>query len=214
MKVISLNAGQARTVNYKGKNLVTGIFKSPVSSPIYLGETDVKNDNVVDRKFHGGIDKAVYAYSVEHYPFWKKIYPNLEWNYGMFGENLTIQGLSESLVHIGNKYKIGQAVIEVCQPRQPCFKLGLRFETQNVLKQFVNSPYSGVYFRVSTPGLVHKEDQLKLMHSEPDTPTIAEVYLLMYKKQSGADALIEKTINCTFLPMDIRETIRERQARL
>ena len=96
MKVVSVNIGEKRTVNYKGKIVETGIFKSPVETPIFLGETGVETDAVIDRRYHGGIDKAVYAYSQNHYAYWKKIYPELDWKFGMFGENLTISNLEET----------------------------------------------------------------------------------------------------------------------
>ncbi|MGK0384868.1 MAG: MOSC domain-containing protein YiiM [Bacteroidia bacterium] len=99
MKVKSVNRGEARLVDWRGKKVSTGIFKYPVEGAIFLGTEDVVDDDVVDRKYHGGVDKAVYAYSADHYPFWKEQYPALDWSLGMFGENLTIEGLDESRMH-------------------------------------------------------------------------------------------------------------------
>ena len=175
MKVVSVNIGEARLVNWRGKKVKTGIFKYPVEDSIFLGKEDVVNDAVVDRKHHGGLDMAVYAYSADHYPFWKERFPNSDWSLGMFGENLTIEGLDESSMFVGSKYKIGEAEVEVCQPREPCFKLGIRFGTQSVLKEFVNRPYPGVYFRVSKPGSVKVNDKMELIHEALDSPSIAEV---------------------------------------
>jgi len=176
MKVISVNIGEKRTINYKGKIVETGIFKSPVETPIFLGEEDVVNDAVIDRRYHGGIDKAVYAYSENHYAYWKEIYPDLNWKYGMFGENLTISNLEETEIHIGNQYKLGDAIIEVTKPREPCFKLGLVFNTQKILKQFWNSTMCGVYFKVLRTGNVAVNDTLILIKNCENTPTISEVY--------------------------------------
>ena len=113
MKVVSLNRGEATTLNYRGTVVKTGIFKYPVDSSILLGETDVESDAVVDRKYHGGLEKAVYSYSLDHYPFWKDQFPDLEWDYGMFGENLTIEGMDESKMLIGSVYQVGDAQIQV-----------------------------------------------------------------------------------------------------
>jgi MOSC domain-containing protein YiiM len=212
MKVKSVNRGEARLVDWRGKKVRTGIFKYPVEGAIFLGTEDVVDDDVVDRKYHGGVDKAVYAYSANHYPFWKAQFPKLDWSLGMFGENLTIEGLDESNMLVGSRYKVGEAEVEVCQPRQPCFKLGVRFGTQSILKKFVNSAYPGVYFRVIKPGEVQIGDQLLLVREESGSPSIAEIYLLMYTKQNGADELIQKAINCKFLPEVIRATISKTQS--
>jgi MOSC domain-containing protein YiiM len=176
MKVISLNIGERKVVNYKGKIVETSIFKFPVNHPIFLGKEDVENDAVIDRKYHGGIDKAVYGYSQNHYAFWKELYPDLDWNYGMLGENLTISNLEETQIFVGNTYKLGEALLEVTKPREPCYKLGIRFETQEILKQFWNSTKSGIYFKVLQTGKVNVGDELILVNQAKNSPTIAEVY--------------------------------------
>ena len=177
MKVISVNIGDKKTVEWNGKKIVTGIFKEPVQGPIFLGEEDVRNDSVVDRKYHGGIDQAVYAYSLEHYTYWKQLYPKLEWSFGMFGENLTINQLDETNIRSGNRYQLGEVLLEVTKPREPCMKLGVRFGTQKVLKQFWNSTKSGIYFKVLKTGNVNVNDALKLVHVNSSGPTIAEMYI-------------------------------------
>jgi len=176
MKVISVNIGERKVLNYKGKIVETGIFKFPVNHPIFLGTEDVKNDAVIDRRYHGGIEKAVYGYSQNHYAYWKELYPNLEWNYGMFGENLTISNLEETEIHIGNTYKLGEALLEVTKPRDPCYKLGIRFGTQEIVKQFWNSTKCGIYFKVLQTGNVAVGDELILVNKAENSPTIAEVY--------------------------------------
>ena len=176
MKVVSVNIGEKKTINYKGKIVETGIFKSPVETPIFLGEKDVEDDAVIDRRYHGGIDKAVYAYSENHYAYWKKFYPELDFKFGMFGENLTISNLEETEIQIGNQYKLGETIIEVTQPREPCFKLGLVFNTQKIVKQFWNSTMCGVYFKVLQTGKVTVNDTLVLIKKCENSPTIAEVY--------------------------------------
>ncbi|MBT8318365.1 MAG: MOSC domain-containing protein [Lutibacter sp.] len=175
MKVVSVNIGEKKAIDYKGRIVETGIFKFPVDE-LLLGEEDVVNDAVVDRKYHGGIDQAVYAYSEYHYEYWKKLYPNLDWRFGMFGENLTISNLEETNIKVGNTYKLGEAIIQVSKSRQPCMKLGLVFGTQKVVKQFWNSTKCGVYFKVLQRGKVKACDELILIKENKNSPTIAEVY--------------------------------------
>lgn len=176
MKVVSVNLGEKRVINYKGKTIETGIFKYPVKDAIFLGKVDVENDSVIDRRYHGGIEKAVYAYSENHYNYWQKLYPNLDWHFGIFGENLTISNLEETQIKVGTHYKLGEAIIEVTKPREPCMKLALVFETQKILKQFWNSSKSGIYFKVVQTGNVKTGDDLTLLNEAISSPTIAEVY--------------------------------------
>ncbi|MHB1146748.1 MAG: MOSC domain-containing protein [Lutibacter sp.] len=176
MKVISVNIGERKALNYKGKIVETGIFKFPVNHPIFLGTEDVESDAVIDRKYHGGIEKAVYGYSQNHYAHWKELYPNLDWNYGMLGENITISNLEETEILVGSTYKLGEVLLEVTKPREPCYKLGIRFGTQEILKQFWNSTKSGIYFKVLQTGNVAVGDALILVNKAENSPTIAEVY--------------------------------------
>ena len=175
MKVISVNIGEKKAINYKGRVIETGIFKFPVKE-LFLGEEDVVNDAVIDRRYHGGIDQAVYAYSENHYAYWKELYPNLDWRFGMFGENLTISNLEETSIQVGSIYKLGEVILEVTKSRQPCMKLGFVFGTQKVLKQFWNSTKCGVYFKVLQTGKVTSGDKLVLVKKNEGSPTIAEVY--------------------------------------
>jgi len=133
MKIISTNISNPKMVIWKNREVVTGIYKEPVDHAITLEKTDVKGDHVIDRRYHGGEDKACYLYSADHYPFWKERYPSLNWQYGMFGENLTVKGLEEEKINIGDTYKVGTAIVQVAQPRQPCFKLGIKFEDQSAI---------------------------------------------------------------------------------
>lgn len=176
MKIISVNIGEKRTIQWKNKTVETGIFKYPVNHAIHLDIENVKNDTIVDRKNHGGIDKAVYAYGENHYHYFKNLHPHLDWQYGIFGENLTVNHLDETQIHIGEIYQLGEAKLQVSQPRSPCFKLGIRFKDQAIVKQFWNSTKCGVYFRVLETGSVAIGDELTLLESANDNSTIAEVY--------------------------------------
>lgn len=176
MKVVSVNIGERKKVQWRKKVIETGIFKYPVETPIFLDIEDVQNDQVVDRKYHGGVNQAVYAYSENHYAYWKELYPDLDWHYGLFGENITITDLEETEIHVGSIYQLGKTTIEVTKPRQPCFKLGIRFNNPKIIKQFWNSTKSGIYFKILKTGFVSTGDELTLLENAPNNPTIAEVY--------------------------------------
>ncbi len=177
MKIISLNTAKRKEVQWKGKTYSTGIFKSSVEGPLFLGKEDVQNDVVVDRKHHGGIDQAVYAYGYNHYDYWSSLYPSLNLDYGFMGENLTVSELEESEILVGNIYKLGEAVIQVTKPRQPCFKLGIRFNDQRVIKQFWLTTKSGVYFRILETGKTATGDEFQLIEKAANSSSIAEVFM-------------------------------------
>ncbi|MBQ4819525.1 MOSC domain-containing protein [Aquimarina sp. MMG016] len=208
MKVISTNIGETKIISWRGKDVKTGIYKYPVEEPIYLEKEDVKGDHVVDRRVHGGVDKACYLYSADHYPYWKERYPDLDWNYGMFGENITIEGLDESVIKIGATYFLGKALVQVSQPRQPCFKLGVRFETQTILKEFISAMFPGVYLRVLKPGVVKVGDTLEL-HEAYDGISIKEMYQLTYH-DVDSEELIRKAINDPLVTVNNKANILRR----
>ncbi len=180
MKVVSVNIGESKTISWRGKEVRTGIFKHPVNQPIYLDSEDVKNDHVIDRRFHGGVDKACYLYAENHYAYWKEKYPSLSWDYGMFGENLTVDGFYENKVKIGTIYTLGKATVQISRPRQPCYKLGVRFGNSKIIKQFIDSLLSGVYVRVLQPGTVAVGDEFVLKEEGVDGITISELNTLLF----------------------------------
>ncbi len=182
MKVISTNIGAERTIDWRGKPLSTGIFKLPVSIPIFLDNYGVRGDHVSDLKVHGGIDKACYAYGFNHYDYWKRLYPHLEWTYGMLGENLTMSEIDEASIYIGDVYKIGDAIVQVSQPRRPCLKLAAKLQNPKAPKQFVDYDHPGVYFRVIQSGQVQVGDELSLDLRNPMALSIQQINQLLYSK--------------------------------
>ncbi len=176
MVVSSVNLGSSREIKWKGKIVTTGIFKYPVNHPIFLNVEQVDKDTICDRKVHGGIDKAVYAYGLQHYNYWKELYPDLQWENGMFGENITIENLNESEIYVGDKFQIGEAVIEATKPRQPCMKLGVRFGNMKMVKQFWEADKSGVYFKILRTGFVKPGDIMKRLQHFPQNSSIRDVY--------------------------------------
>ena len=193
MKIISTNIGAPRTIEWRGKDIQTGIYKYSVPHSIFLGKKDVMSDHVMDRRYHGGIDKACYLYSADHYNYWRQFYPDLEMPWGMFGENLTVEGLHEVEVNIGDTFQIGEVVIQATQPRQPCYKLGIRFATQKVVKQFVDSGFAGVYVRVLQNGEVKAGDEMILIDKK-DSLSIQKVFELLYTENVEKEN-IEKAVN-------------------
>jgi MOSC domain-containing protein YiiM len=184
MKIVATNIGNRKEVVWNGKKIVTGMFKHPTLESIFLDREEVKGDEISDRKYHGGIQQAVYAYSLKHYDFWKPLYPNLDWQFGMFGENLTIDNIDETNIHVGDTFKVGETILEATLQRSPCHKLGIRFNDMKIVKQFWNTTKCGVYFKVVQTGFVHVSDQFYQMKSCTEKPTIADL-LAMRKKEKG-----------------------------
>ncbi len=210
MKIISTNIGEPKTIEWKGEKVKTGIYKYSVSQPLFLGETDVENDFVIDRKYHGGIDKACYLYSSDHYNYWQQFYPNLEMPWGMFGENLTVEGLHEAEVNIGDIFKIGDVVVQATQPRQPCFKLGIRFENPGIVKQFIDSGFAGVYVRVLESGNVKTGDEIICIEKK-DSISIQKVFELIYTNNFEAEKEnAQKAINDSFIAASCRRDLLKR----
>lgn len=194
---------KSKTFSWNGKEVTTGIYKAPVSEPIYLEKEAVKGDEVSDRNVHGGIYKACYLFSADHYPYWKDLYPNLDWNYGMFGENLTVSGLDETRIRIGDIYKIGTAIVQVTQPREPCFKFGVKFKNQEVLKQFIAHGRPGTYIKILEEGHVTINDKLILIEQAKNSLTITQLFNLYYAKDKD-QSLLKLAVNNEALPMKKR----------
>jgi MOSC domain-containing protein YiiM len=209
MKVVSVNIGERQGLKYRGKTVQTGIFKKPVAHPIILGKSDVEGDAVIDRKYHGGEFKACYIYSADHYEFWKNKYPQLEWEYGMFGENITVEGLNEKEIQIGDIFYLGDCRVRVTQPRQPCFKLGLRFGSQTIVKAFSQAPFPGLYVSVIEEGAVKIGDNFSLSERLHDTIGLLDVYELIYTQTPNQEAL-DFALDFQFLPENVKETLRKR----
>lgn len=199
MKIISTNLAKPKTILWNGKDVTTGIFKLPVTKAIFLEKEAVRNDEVTDRAVHGGIHKACYLFSSDHYPYWKEMYPNLNWNWGMFGENLTVSGLDETQLRIGDIYKIGNALVQVTQPREPCFKFGAKFGNQKVLKQFIKHGRPGTYVSILEEGHVQVNDSMILVQRSKDELTVAQLFNLYYATDKEQD-LLKIAVNSKVVP--------------
>lgn len=175
MKVLSVNIGLPRIVEYHGEPVSTAIFKDPVEGAVRVGDLNLEGDRQADLSVHGGYYKAVYAYPSEHYGFWRSEYPDMELPYGMFGENLTTEGLTEADVHAGDRLRIGTAEFLVTQPRLPCFKLGIRFGRVDIIKRFFKSGLSGFYLAIDKTGELQNGDAIEILSRDPVGGSIAAI---------------------------------------
>ncbi|NRD20622.1 MOSC domain-containing protein [Winogradskyella eckloniae] len=183
MKITSTNIAQPTTFIWNGKEITTGIYKKPTDHPIYLTKDNVKDDEVSDRKVHGGEFKACYLFSEDQYPYWQNLYAQLDWTYGMLGENLTVKHMDEKQLVVGDIYKLGTAIVQITQPREPCFKFAHKFGSNDVLKQFIDNGYSGTYVRVLEEGIVSKVDHFKLIEQHNNSISIFDFFQLLYAKE-------------------------------
>ncbi len=209
MRLKSLNVGLPRSIEWKGRTVETGIFKESVEGRIQLGRLNLDGDRQADLTVHGGVDKAVYAYPAEHYAFWRDVYPQTELPWGMFGENFTTEGLLENEVGIGDRFRVGSALVEVSQPRMPCSKLGLRFGRDDVIKRFLESRRTGFYFRVLEAGEVGSADEFSLVPRGEHTLRIADVTELYANKTADAAAL-QRAVDCPALSRSWRDYFEKR----
>ena len=208
MKIIATNLGKKTLANWRGKKVNTGIFKTPVPGPIYLGREIVTDDMIADRRVHGGLDKACYLFSSDHYSYWQKLYPGLNWNWGMFGENLTVEGLDEDQILIGDIYEIGSARVQVSQPREPCYKLGIRFGNQEILNQFIAYSYPGTYVRILREGEAKAGDNVNLIERSTNALSVRDFFKLIYSKEKDQQ-ILELALNNNSLPERKRDKLRK-----
>ena len=199
MKVVSVNVGVPREVLWKGMTVQTGVFKQPVEGPVRISKLNLAGDSQVDLTVHGGEEKAVYAYPAEHYAYWRQELPEVPFSRGMFGENLTTEGLSEDSLFVGDRLGIGAAVLQVTQPRVPCYKIALRFGRDDMTKRFLLSGRSGFYLSVLEPGDVSAGQGIEVLHRDPGRVSIADISRL-YLRQVCHPELFARAMNLTALP--------------
>jgi MOSC domain-containing protein YiiM len=209
VKIISLNVGKPRRMVYKGEAISTGIFKKPVSGRIALRTLNLDGDRQADLSVHGGPNKAVYAYPSEHYAYWRQELPDAKLSWGDFGENFTTTDLQEEDLHIGDRFRIGSAVLVVRQPRMPCYKLAAKFRRDDMIERFLRSGRSGLYFSVEQEGEVGVGDSFELLSRASDGITIAEMNRLFLLERYNHD-LLRKAIATPALPEDWREYLLPR----
>jgi MOSC domain-containing protein YiiM len=199
MKVVSVNVGLPREVEWRGEIVTTGIFKEPVAHRVKVNKQNLDGDRQADLRVHGGDDKAIYVYPSEHYEFWKKELPEMSWQWGMFGENLTVSGLFEDSAFIGDKLRVGSAEVVVTQPRMPCHKLALRFRRPDMIKRFLDSRRSGFYLRVLREGEVAAGDEIEWSSRSPKQISVTEIVRLYAIDRHDTEGML-RAIDVEALP--------------
>ena len=199
MRLLSLNVGLPRQVRFQGELVTTGIFKKPVQGSVRLRKLNLEGDKQADLKVHGGVDKAVYAYAGEHYDYWRQELPDMSLPWGMFGENFTTEGMFEESVNIGDQFKVGTANLIATQPRMPCYKLGVKFGSMDMIKRFLASGLTGVYFKVMKEGELEQGDEIKLIKKDENSVTVKDI-VRIYTIDKDDIQTIERAIKIKDLP--------------
>lgn len=209
MKVLSIAVGMPREVKWQAKMVRTSIFKAPVPGRVFVSKLNIEGDEQSDLTVHGGALKAVYVYPSEHYPFWRAELPDADLPEGVFGENLTTQGLFEDSVRIGDRFRASSAEFTVTQPRMPCFKLGIRFGRSDIIKRFLQSGKTGFYFAVVKEGQIAAGDAIELIARDDHGVTVADVVAL-YTADAANQDLLRKVSDLPALPESWRDYFRKR----
>src|SRR6266849_10637451 len=177
----------------------TGIFKDPVDRPVTIRKLNLDGDQQADLTVHGGAEKAVYAYPAEHYEYWRRELPEVSFSWGWFGENLTTEGLGEETLCVGDRLRVGSAVLTITQPRMPCYKLALRFDRDDMIKRFLTSRRSGFYFSVIEEGEVRAGSEVEILSRDPHRVSVVDVVRL-YLGQTRDPELLQRATNISALP--------------
>jgi MOSC domain-containing protein YiiM len=180
MKLLSVNVSLPVEVLYRGKMVTTGIFKEPVNRRVMLRTMNLDGDGQADLVGHGGIHKAAYVYSIENYYYWKQELGRTDFAFGQFGENFTVEGMQEDEIYVGDVFRVGSALVEVTQPRVPCYKLGIRMGLPQFVKMFLATCQVGFYLRVLEEGEVGAGDVFDRVRTEPERMTVREICHLLY----------------------------------
>ena len=208
MKLLSICVGRPRVVEYNGEPDATAIFKLPVAGKVAVGQFNVAGDEQADLRYHGGWSKAVYAYPAAHYDLWRAEMPETDLPFGAFGENLTVDGMLETAVCIGDKFKIGTAEFVVTEPRFPCYKLGLRLNRKDVIKKMQKTRRNGFYLAVAQTGEIEAGDEIEWTHRDDAQFSIADA-LRLHDDKTGDKAKLQKALEIEALPDEWKRRIRK-----
>jgi len=215
MNILSINTSLPIEIEYKGKMIKTGIFKKPVTGPVYVSKNNLVGDQQVDLENHGGEHKAVYAFSSDHYPHWSKVLQNPEMKPGFFGENLTISGFDESSLYVGDQLSIGQCILEITQPRVPCYKLGIAVGNKNMPRLFVANFATGAYLRVIEEGYIEAGDAVEVVKQGKFQLSIKSLFRSYFdKKYDESRYIMEKALLIPELSPEWKEKLSARLSML
>ncbi len=188
MKLLSVNVSLPKTVAFDGRTYATGIDKQAVEGPVRLARLNLAGDSQGDRKNHGGQYQAVYCYPREHYAFWANQLERDDFAFGQFGENFTTQGLLETAVCVGDVFRVGAAVIQITQPRVPCYKLANKLDVPGFDRTFLRANRSGFYAQVLEEGMVQAGDSIALISQDLVGMSVAEVNAALYLGKQPSQA--------------------------
>ena len=213
MRLISINVGLPRVVTFNGDPVSTGIFKEPVAGGVMLRSLNLDGDRQADLSVHGGPSKAVYVYPSEHYDYWTRELPEMKLPWGMFGENFTSVGLFESELNIGDRFSVGSAVVMLTEPRMPCYKLGIKFGSADILKKFLASERTGFYFAVLQEGEVRAGDPIKLIEKSDRSVRVSDITRL-YTREKHNLGLLRRAVEVEALPESWKSYFHQRIEKL
>ncbi len=213
MKVLSINISEPKKITFNGKELITSIYKMPINKEVEVGQLGIEGDRQADLQVHGGYDKAVYAYSHSHYSHWSEIMKKSYEEFGLVGENLTIDNFDERDVFIGDEYKIGTTLLQISQPRIPCYKIGIKMNSREFPKLFSQSGLLGSYMRVIEVGKMKIGDSVELSRRDEDSMSIFEISQLLFVDIKNIEGM-KKAIDLKYLSEEIKERFRERLMKL
>lgn len=203
MQLESIFVGQPQVVEFQGREISTSIFKEEISGPVFVNTLNIEGDKQADLTVHGGVEKAVYMYPSEHYDYWKRTRPDLSFEKGTFGENLSTTGIMEEDINVGDIIQIGEAVFQVTGPRMPCFKLGIKMGDNTIIKDFLNSERNGFYLKVNQEGIIHKGDRVKLIEKSEFSFQMKE-FIQAYHSRKTDRELLERAVEAPQMPEDWR----------
>ncbi|SRR5258708_7842743 len=212
MKLVSVNTGLPREVAWRGRGTTTAIFKQPVGGRVALRKLNLDGDRQADLTVHGGEHKAVYYYPLVHYDYWRRELPGQELPMGVFGENFTTDGLPEDSICLGDRFSVGSAEVFVTQPRLPCYKLGIRFQSDDMVKRFFVSRRTGFYLGVGREGEVGAGDEIKLIARDPNGVPVSEITRLYSERRYGESDVtsVRRALQVAVLPESWKEYLRGR----
>ena len=198
-RLISVNVGLPREVKWKSKLVTTAIFKEPVEGRVTVNTLNIEGDGQADLEAHGGPSKAIYAYPVEHYASWRGELDDMELPWGIFGENLTTEGLLEDAVRIGDRFSIGTTTLQVTEPRVPCYKLAVRFDRPDIVRLMHQTGRTGFYLRVLEEGVVEAGDDIEELGRDPGEVTVRDITQLHSGSEKGNAELMRQAISVAAL---------------
>jgi len=213
MKILSINTSPPKKINFKNKIVNTSIFKEPQNDELSVTKNGLEGDRQADLLAHGGINKAIYAYSYKHYEYWGNfLRKDFSEEYGLVGENLTIDDFDEKNIYIGDEFRISKAILKVTQPRIPCYKISIKMNEKNFMKYFIEYNYLGIYMKVINDGIIKKGDEIELTYREPNSMTVYDISMLLFADNNVEK--MKKAVSLACLTDEIKQRFNERLAKL